>query len=131
MEPLLRPGNQRRIAIVGERRGGFGRKRRRAEDRLSLSGIGRLPDRIQKHPRPRTSVRGAKFDAQTLRNRSVETWKNSANAFACILLMGRRPLIASDALPLDPNRCTMSFCFKSRASIKCCSISCGGAGSIG
>src|SRR5215471_21074218 len=104
MEPLLRPGNQWRIAIVGERRGGFGREQRRAEDRLSLYGIGRLPDRIQKHPSPRTSVSGAKFDSHTPRNRSVETWKNSASAFACILLIGRRPLMASDVLPLDPNR---------------------------
>src|SRR5215510_1186764 len=74
---------------------------------------------------------GCAFDSHTPRKRSVETWKNSANAFACILLMGRRPLMASDALPLDPNRCRMSFCFRLRASIKCCNISCGAAGSIG
>ncbi len=34
-------------------------------------------------------------------NRSGETWKNSARALACFLLMARLPLMTSEATPLD------------------------------
>ncbi len=50
VEPLLRPGHQRRGPALGQRRGSLGRQRLRPPRRLSLPGVRRLAGRV--HPDP-------------------------------------------------------------------------------
>src|SRR5436305_457192 len=56
VEPLLRPGAQRRGPPVGQRRGGVRGRPHRAADRLPVPGIGGLAHRLPEPPPPRAAV---------------------------------------------------------------------------
>jgi hypothetical protein len=70
-------------------------------------------------------------DGGYYRNTPAETWKKSANAFACALLMARFPFTNSETRPRPPRIGTKSACFVLRLSIKCCRILCGGESGMG
>src|SRR5204863_7985781 len=56
VEPLLRPCNQRRIAVVGQWRRGLRGYRLQSQQRIRMPGIRRSADRLQRNQNSRTTL---------------------------------------------------------------------------